>query len=155
VPQTTTFILFMSLHRSDLAVLRDAIAREQLPPWGRNSKRALVFDAGIFVVAAIGHYFEWRTAGAVVTLALCLLLAILATAPRPRRQTPSFFNRPVSVATVEMLVAKLGVDTLKRLSDARDSDKQTLLRVGHLQQLLSLEASTSDQQAAWRAEVTK
>ncbi|MCW3587354.1 hypothetical protein [Burkholderia cenocepacia] len=139
----------MTILPQDSTVLRDAIAREQLPPWGEPSKKALAADAVIFIVAGISNHFEWHGAGAMVTAAVVLLLVILATAPRPRRRDRFFYLRPVSASTLQLLIERLSPDGLRRIEAARDRDDHGTLRNGHLQELLSHIASVDDQRAVW------
>lgn len=84
-----------------------------------------------------------------VTVAVVLLLVILATAPRPRRRDHFFYARPVSPATLQLLIERLSSDGLRRIEAARDRDDKGTLRNGHLQEMLSHIPSVDDQRAVW------
>ncbi|WP_434716328.1 hypothetical protein [Paraburkholderia sp. A3RO-2L] len=133
--------------------MEQAIAREQMPTWSAINKSALGADASVFVVAAIGHYLQWRAAGVLVTLAVVALLVILAVAPKPRQRNNAFYERPVSAATIAVLLSSLGADAINALKCLSADDSGSLLRVRHLRELASYEVTPAEQQIAWRSEV--
>ncbi|MFX1767932.1 hypothetical protein PWP93_36290 [Paraburkholderia sp. A1RI-2L] len=150
--QTTTFIV-MPIRQSDLVVLKQAIAQEQMPAWSTTHKSILAADAGVFVAAAIGHYLQWRAAGVLVTFAVVGVLFILAVAPKPRQRDRAFYERPVSEASIAVLLSSLSTDVIQALKRMSADDSESLLRVRHLRELVSSEVAPAEQQVAWRSEV--
>lgn len=135
-----------------MLVLKEAIAREQLPRWNATQRLALAIDAGIFVAAGIFQLLEYRVAGITVTGAVVLLLVILGMAPKPHRTNLFFFERAVSDTTIGFLLSSLGEETIAALKKMSGEDSASLLRIRHLRDLLSYESAPADQQAAWRSE---
>ncbi|MDR5791753.1 hypothetical protein P9281_34970 [Caballeronia sp. LP003] len=132
---------------TDMAALREAVRSEQLPSWSNARKRFLIAAGTVGAVGVAAQYLGFAQGSIATTGAVCAVLAVLATGPVPKRRGDAdFLFRPLSKTTVRTLMSALSQQSRDWLLDARQSDIQTLLRVGHLIQLEAI--AESQQQSA-------